>query len=69
MQTYFAVDFANKGLDECHMSLVEYVAPGVVHVIASTKAPDYATLCVKVALGETNVNHKERQTKCPTTKQ
>jgi hypothetical protein len=42
------------------MTLAEYVAPGVVHVIASTKAPDYATLCVKGALGETNVNHKER---------
>ena len=60
MQTYFAVDSADTGLDGYHMTLAEYVAPGVVHVIASTKAPDYATLCVKGALGETNVNHKER---------
>jgi len=47
MQTYFAVDFANKGLDECHMSLAEYVAPGQVHIIASTRVPDYTSMSVE----------------------
>ena len=41
MQTYFAVNFSDRGLDGYHMSLVEYVAPGQVHIIAYSAGPDY----------------------------
>jgi hypothetical protein len=52
MQTYFAVDFSDRGLDGYHMSLAEYVAPGQVHIIAYSAGPDYTMPSMEESLAK-----------------
>jgi hypothetical protein len=52
MQTYFAVDSADTGLDGYHMSLAEYAAPGQVHIIAYSAGPDYTGMSVEESMAK-----------------